>query len=66
MIFNNWKCKDIKLLKEDINNAITQLDETWVCDDQVDEADVQWNEGIRRSVDLLRDSVKKLDSYKID
>lgn len=63
MIFNNWKCKDIKLLKEDINKAITQLDDIWVNEDNCSEADVQWNEGMRKSLDLLRDSVKKLDSY---
>jgi hypothetical protein len=61
-LFVNWRNEDIDGMKSEINSAKTQL-ETMVTEEPQDDADEQWNTGVKISMEIMDNTVKMLDTY---
>jgi hypothetical protein len=61
-LFVKWRTEDINSMKSEINESILNL--SAIKESEVrDEADVQWNDSIDRSVQLMKLKVEELEVY---
>lgn len=60
--FKKWRAEDINGLKSEITNAKQSLSEMLV-DEERDDAEVQWNEGVKINMSIMDNTVSLLDKY---
>jgi hypothetical protein len=61
-LFTTWREKDINGLKSEITSAQTSLS-TMIVDEETDDAEKQWNEGIKINMKIMDNTVDLLDKY---
>jgi len=61
-LFTTWREKDINGLKSEITSAQTSLS-TMIVDEETDDAEKQWNEGIKINMNIMDNTVDLLDKY---
>jgi hypothetical protein len=61
-LFKNWRDEDIQGLKSEIYSAQTSLS-TMIVEEENDDAEKQWNEGIKINMKIMDNTVSLLDKY---
>lgn len=61
-LFKNWRAEDIQELKSEISSAQTSLS-TMIVEEENDDAEKQWNEGIKINMKIMDNTVSLLDKY---
>ena len=62
-LFVQWRDHDIRGMKEEIQSAKGELEGMMTEDEPVDDAEVQWNEGVKINMKLMDSTMKMLDIY---
>lgn len=61
-LFTEWRKEDIQGLKSEISSAQTSLS-TMLVEEETDDAEKQWNEGIKINMKIMDNTVSLLDKY---
>lgn len=61
-LFTIWRKEDIQGLKSEISSAQTSLS-TMLVEEETDDAEKQWNEGIQINMKIMDNTVSLLDKY---
>jgi hypothetical protein len=61
-LFTKWRNEDIQGLKSEISSAHTSLS-TMLVEEETDDAEKQWNEGIKINMKVMNNTVSLLDKY---
>ena len=61
--FVNWRDFDIRCMKAEIQNAKSNLENILTENEPEDDAEEQWNEGVKINMKIMDNTVKMLDIY---
>ena len=61
--FMKWREQDIRCMKQEIEEAREQLEGIMTEHEPEDDAEEQWNEGVKINVKLMDNTIKMLDIY---
>ena len=61
--FVQWRDHDIRGMKQEIEHAKNQLEGMLTEEEPVDDAEVQWNQGVNINMKIMDNTIKMLDIY---
>ena len=61
--FVNWRDFDIRSMKQEIQSAREQLEGILTENEPEDDAEEQWNEGVKINMKIMNNTIKMLDVY---
>ena len=62
-LFTSWRNNDIREMKQEIEEARGEIEKIMTEHDPVDDAEEQWNHGVKINIKKIDNAIKMLDIY---
>ena len=62
-LFTSWRNNDIREMKQEIEEARDEIEKIMTEHDPVDDAEEQWNHGVKINIKKIDNAIKMLDIY---